>query len=379
MAQHSAATLEGSSRAGGLDWPDGGAGALAGASRRRFLASLSAFGAATFLPAFDLMAQAPGVKPHRVDVHHHFFPPGYLEPLAEWNKRLGVAPGLQGTQKDWTVARAVEEMDKTRLATAILSISTPGIWFGKTEEARRMARICNDFAAKMAQDNPGRFGSFASVPMPDVDGTLQEIDYALGHLKADGIAMMTSFGNKWPGDPTYVPVLEELNRRKAIVYFHPNNPDCCSNLIPDVPAGILEYLQDTARAVSSLMFNGAFARFKDIRFIFSHAGASVPALAGRLINFASRSQKMQAAVGPNGIEAELRKLYYDTANSAYEPTMAALLKLVPVSQVLFGSDYPYLTVEQNLDSMAKVGLSEAELRAIDRDNAVALLPRLSRT
>ena len=126
------------------------------------------------------------------------------------------------------------------------------------------------------------------------------------------------------------------------------------------------------------MFNGAFARFKDIRFVFSHAGASVPALAGRMVNAVSRSAKTQAAVGPNGVEAELRKLYYDTANSAYAPTMAALLALVPISQVLFGSDYPYLTVGQNLESMAQIGLSEAELSAIDRENALSLLPRLSR-
>ena len=162
----------------------------------------------------------------------------------------------------------------------------------------------------------------------------------------------------------------------AIVYFHPLAPNCCGNLMPGVPASMLEYPQDTARAVASLMFNGAFARFKDIRFVFSHAGASVPALAGRMINAASRNAKTLAAVGPNGIEAELRKLYYDTANSAYAPTMAALLKLVPLSQVLFGSDYPYLG--QNLESMAQVGLSQAELRAIDRENALALLPRLAR-
>jgi 6-methylsalicylate decarboxylase len=348
------------------------------AFRRRFLASLSSFGLASVLPSPDLFAQVPAAKPHRVDVHHHFFPPQYLEPLAEWNKREGVAPGLQGSQKEWSVARAVEELDRARLATAVLSISTPGVWFGKADEARRMARTCNEFAAKMAQDHPGRFGSFASVPMPYIEGTLKEIEYALDQLKADGIGMMTSYGDKWPGDPVYAPVFEELNRRKAIVYFHPLAPNCCGNLMPGVPASMLEYPQDTARAVASLMFNGAFARFKDIRFVFSHAGASVPALAGRMINAASRNAKTLAAVGPNGIEAELRKLYYDTANSAYAPTMAALLKLVPLSQVLFGSDYPYLTVGQNLESMAQVGLSQAELRAIDRENALALLPRLAR-
>ena len=349
----------------------------AAVSRRSFVAGATAFGAwaaAGIGVTPNAQAQA---KPRRVDVHHHFFPPRYLEPLADWNKRAGVAPGLQGMQKEWSVASAIEEMDRTQLATAILSISTPGVWFGDAAGARAMARVCNEYAADMVRDHPGRFGLFASTPMPDVDGTLKEIEYALDHLKADGICLMTSYGDTWPGDAAYAAVFEELNRRKAIAYFHPVAPNCCGNLIPGVPAPMIEYPHDTARAVTSLMFNGSFARFKDIRFIFSHAGASVPVLAGRMINAASRSPKLQSAVGPNGIEAELKKLYYDTANAAYAPTMAALMKLVPISQVLFGSDYPYLTVRQNLDSMAQIALSESDLRAIDRENAIVLLPRLS--
>lgn len=348
--------------------------------RRRFLGSLSLLGAMPFLSSADLIAQVLGGRPHRVDVHHHFFPPQYLEPLAEFNRRLNVAPGLQPPQREWSVARTVEEMDKTSVATSILSTSTPGVWFGSAEESRRMARICNEFAAKMSQDYPGRFGLFASVPMPDVEGTLKEITYALDQLKADGIGMMTSWGSKWPGDPAYAPVWEELNRRSAIAYFHPTAPDCCGNLMPGIPVAMLEYPQDTARAVASLLFSGTFARYPNIRFIFSHAGAAVPVLAGRLDNAASRSAALQKGIGPNGIYAELRKLYYDTANSMYEPTMAALLKLVPLSQVLFGSDYPYLTVQQNVESMSKLSsLSEGQRRAIDRDNALKLLPRLART
>ena len=324
------------------------------------------------------MAGSHSTDAHRVDVHHHFFPPQYLEPLAEWNRREGVGQGLQASQKDWSVARAIEQMDRTRLATVVLSISTPGVWFGNAGEARRLARDCNEYAARMCQDHPGRFGSFASVPMPDVDATLAEIAYALDQLKADGIGMPTSFDGKWPGDPAFAPILEELDRRKAVVFFHPLAPDCCGNLVTGVPAPILEYPQDTARAVAWLLFNGALARYPDIRFVFSHGGAAVPVMAGRMINAAARNPRMLAAIGPNGIETELRKLYYDTANAAYAPTMAALLALVPISQVLFGTDYPYLSVEYNLDNMAQLGLSAAQLRAIDRDNAARLLPQLVR-
>lgn len=345
-------------------------------SRRQFLASLAAAGASVTLPLAGAAAQMSSTpSPRRVDVHHHFFPPEYREPLAEWGKQQGVAGGLVAPQRDWSVARALEEMDRGEVATAVLSISTPGIWFGDGEQARHMARLCNEFAAGMAREHRDRFGLFASVPMPDVDVTLAEIAYALDVLKADGIGFMTSYGDIWPGDARFKPVFEELNRRKAVAYFHPLAPNCCGKLQPGIPAALIEYPQDTARAVLSLLFSGVFARYRDIRFIFSHAGGPIPALAGRIVN-GSKSRKDLADIAPEGIERELRRLHYDTANSASAPAMAALLKLVPASQVLFGSDFPYYTVTQNVDGFAALELGQAQRHAIDRGNAERLMPRL---
>ncbi|MGO8915104.1 MAG: amidohydrolase family protein [Stellaceae bacterium] len=335
-------------------------------SRRQFLAALAALGATAALPA-DARAAGAGL----VDVHHHFFPPDYLAPLADWGKREGFG-GLQPPQRDWSVASDLAEMDRTGTATAILSISTPGVWFGDLEAARQIARRCNDYAAGMARDHRGRYGLFAAAPMPDVDGTLAEIAYALDTLKADGIGFMTSYGDVWPGDKRFTPVFEELNRRKAVANFHPLAPDCCGHLIPGVPAAMLEYPQDTARAVVSLLFSGAFARYPDIRFLFSHAGASIPVLAGRIANGA-KARKDLAEIAPDGIESTLRKLYYDTANSAFAPTMAALLAFVPASQVLFGSDYPYYTIAENLAGFDKLALDPVPHHAIARGNAERLL------
>lgn len=193
---------------------------------------------------------------------------------------------------------------------------------------------------------------------------------------AFGIGMTTSFDGAWPGDAKFAPVFEELNRRKAVVYFHPLAPDCCSYLMDYVPASVVEVPQDTTRAVVSLLFSGALNRYKNIRFIFSHAGAGVPVLAGRMANAVTRSAKIAELVGPDGVDGALRKLYYDTANASYAPTFAALLTLVPLSQVLFGTDYPYLTVEQNLQDIAACPLDAAQCLAIDRDNALALFPHL---
>ena len=350
-----------------------------GTSRRRFLASLAALGASSMISIGGASAKpssSTGIanKPGRVDVHHHFFPPPYLEPLREWGSRMGLG-GLQAPQRDWSIPGAIEAMDQNGVATAVLSISTPGVWFGDAEQARHIARLCNDYAAQMGRDHRGRFGLFAATPMPDVEGSLREIEYALDVLKADGIGLMTSYGDKWPGDPTFAPVFEELNRRKAVVYFHPLAANCCGKLMPGVSPSLIEYPHDTARAVVSLLLNGAFAKYTNIRFIFSHAGASIPVLAGRIAN-GTAHRKDLAQIAPNGIEGELKKLHYDTANSAYRPTMAALLDFVPASQVLFGSDYPYLTIAQNVEGMEKIHLTAAQRQAIDRGNAVRLMPRL---
>ena len=316
------------------------------------------------------------VMPYRIDTHFHFFPPAYLEPLAQWGKRVGFG-GLLGPHRDWTKDKALAAMDRNAVATGVLSISTPGVYFGDHAEACAMARLCNEYAAAMARDHPGRFGLFAAMPMPDVDGTLAEIAYALDVLKADGIGLMTSYGDTWPGDPRYAPVFEELDRRKAVVYFHPLAPDCCGATVPGVSASPLEYPYDTARAALSLLINGTFARHGNIRWLFSHAGAAIPVLAGRIANVV-KHRKDVATIAPNGAEAMLQTLHYDTANSTTAPTMAALRAFVPATNILFGSDYPYFSFEENVEGIDALALTTAERRAIERDNALRLLPRLGR-
>jgi predicted TIM-barrel fold metal-dependent hydrolase len=309
--------------------------------------------------------------PRRVDVHHHFFPPAYLDKIEEvvGNKPSPLMTG-------WSAAGVLDHMDKTGVATAILSMSPWGPHFKDVSQARDLARACNDFAAQTSRDHSGRFGLFAAMPLPDVDGALAEIAYALDTLKADGVGLMTSYGDKWPGDPAFAPVFEELNRRKAIVYFHPNTPQCCGNLVPGSTPAMLEWPYDTGRAVLSLLLSGSLVKYPNISWIFSHAGGPVPALAGRIVNM-TRARPDLAQIAPQGVMHELTRLYYDTANAYFAPTMAALLKFVPASQVLFGSDYPYFTLEQNVDGLAEIALALAERQAIDRGNAARLMPRLA--
>jgi 6-methylsalicylate decarboxylase len=344
-------------------------------TRRRFMTGMAAsFGlAATGAGSLSALSQTgrSSARPHRIDVHHHFAPPAWI---AEVKGR----PLLQPANTAWTVEKSIDDMDRGGVAAAVISVTNPGLWFGDTAVTRRLARACNEYGATLVADHPTRFGLFAALPMPDIDGTLAEIAYACDTLKADGIGLFTSYGDSWLGNAAFRPVMEELNRRKAVVHVHPTAANCCRNLdyAPGIGPGSLEYGTDTTRAIVGVAFSGDAVRFPDIRFIWSHAGGTVPFLAGR-IDGASGGAKDRL---PNGFMAELKKFHYDLAGAANPGAIASLLKLVTTSQVLFGTDFPPGgTSAQYAKTLAEIGMfTESDLRAIDRDNAVRLLPRLGR-
>jgi predicted TIM-barrel fold metal-dependent hydrolase len=275
-----------------------------------------------------------------------------------------------------TAAKSLEDMDRNGVATSILSLTTPGVWFGDAAEARRLARELNEHFAKVAAEHKGRYGHFAVLPMPDIDGSLAEIEYALDHLKADGIAFYTSYGNKHLGDATFTPVLEELNRRKALAYTHPCRPDCCAGLLPEITDSAIEYGTDTTRTIASLVFSGAATRFPDIRWIFSHAGGTMPFLIGRFVGLAQSPQFARHL--PDGVLPVLRRFYYDTAQVAHQGAMSSLMTLVAISQVVFGTDFPFRNAADHVKGLGDCGFTADELTAIEHVNAGRLIPRLAR-
>jgi len=263
------------------------------------------------------------------------------------------------------------------IATSVLSVSSPGVWFGDVPEGRRLARIVNDYGAMAAKNHPGRFGLFAALPLPDIDGSLREIEYALDTLKADGIGLLTSYGDKWLGDAAFAPVWTELNRRNAVIYTHPTTAACCGNLHNDVPAVMIEWATDTTRTAASLLFSGTAARYPDIRWILSHGGGTMPFLLSRFV-YQEGTLQGKEAVLPKGLMYELKKFYYDTAQANSAPALAALLKVAPASQILFGTDYPFRTPAEVTGGLAAQRFPAKDLRAIERDNALRLLPELQR-
>lgn len=311
----------------------------------------------------------------RVDVHHHFLPPVFRETMGE--AAIG-APAPNRVAPPWRVEDSLAVMDRYGITTAV--VSAPPLWMPDRAKTRHLTRACNEFAAQMVADHPSRFGAFAALPLPDVAAALKEIDHAFDVLKSDGIGLMTNYDDRYLGHADFAPVFDELNRRKAVVYVHPTSCSCSRGLLPEQPDSLIEFPHDTTRAVSSLLFSGTFGRCPDIRFIFSHAGGTVPYLATRMAILGSIDKGLARHV-PGGVMPILRGLYYDTAISANPISMAALLKLVTPANVLLGTDFPFVPEQGTRSTLAglrEVGFSETELRAVEGGNAARLLERVAR-
>jgi predicted TIM-barrel fold metal-dependent hydrolase len=340
--------------------------------RRTFLtatmASLAALSANRRHASAQVQRGGSATNPRRIDMHHHFAPP-------EWMAEVKGRPLLNAANLKWTAELSLADMDKGGVAASILSITNPGIWFGDKEKTRVLARACNEFGAKLVRAHPTRFGLFATLPLPDVDASLKEIAYAYDTLKTDGIGLLTSYDDAWLGNKAFRPVMEELNRRRAVVAVHPTAANCCRSLEYGLGPGSIEYGTDTTRAIIGVAFSGDAARFPEIRFIWSHAGGSLPFLASR-IDGGSNGAKDAL---PNGFMAEARRFHYDLAGAANKGAIASLLQLVKPSQIVFGTDFPPGgSAASEAEAIASTGMfSEADLRAVDRDNAVRLLPRFA--
>jgi len=195
----------------------------------------------------------------------------------------------------------------------------------------------------------------------------------LDTLHADGIGLLTSYGTTYLGDPSFAPVYAELNRRKAVVYVHPLSPNCCKSLVPGIPVGSIEYATDTTRTIAHLVFSGTSTRFPDITWIFSHSGGTLPFLTGRFLRLA---EERKPAHLPNGPLPEFRRFHYELAQGNTAGQIAALLKMVPLEQVLYGTDFPFRPGAEVNAGIAEYGFAAAELQSIERGAALRLLPRL---
>jgi predicted TIM-barrel fold metal-dependent hydrolase len=306
-----------------------------------------------------------------IDVHHHFLPPFY-KPLAKaWMDKF--ATGVAAVMA-WTPEASLAAMDEARVSRAVLSISSPGVHFGDDAQAGEVARSCNDYAVDLGRQHLGRFDFFAALPMPDVDGAIREAERALALPGARGVGLLSNYGGRYLGEPTFRPLFEWLNRHGAVVYVHPTDAPCCAGLVPQMATPLIEFPVDTARTIASLLWSGTLSAFPKIRFVFSHGGGVLPMVAERVIAMGFVDRALLAKV-PGGAAATLAGIYVDTASVTGPAAMAALTQWLPESHILYGTDFPWGTLASSREALARLGLPADTLAAIESRNASILLGR----
>jgi 6-methylsalicylate decarboxylase len=335
-------------------------------TRREVLAGSIAAVAGTTVGGFSARTFAQDAG--RIDVHHHFASPSWLQAMK-------LIDGDDPVIANWSVQKSLDDMDRGGVATAILSGNAPQARPLGREAATRIARESNEYAKQLAMDYRGRFGVFAMLPLPHIDESLKEVAYALDTLKADGIVVLTNYGDKWLGYPYFDPIWNELNRRKATVYTHPVDANCCVNLVQGVPYAAIEWGADTTRSIVSLIFSGASQKYRDINWIFSHGGGGLTAFAERLLVQMVTTPPYQGKFTREIVQAELSRFHYDTAQVSLDGTAAALAKLVPISQIMYGTDFPYRTAAEQSKGVDAI-FAEDDRKRVNRDNALSILPRL---
>jgi 6-methylsalicylate decarboxylase len=312
----------------------------------------------------------------RIDVHHHVFPPEYLAAIDQLGLKEAGGGGV--AFPEWSPASSIEMMDRQGIQAAIVSVASPGVYFGDAKFARDLARCCNDYSGGLVREYPNRFGVFASVPLPSVYDAIAEAAYALDTLKCDGLVLMGSVADRFLGDPAFEEFMRELNRRNTVVFIHPNVHTSSRQLGLKFPAALFEFLADTTRAVLNLTLSGTLHRYPNIRWILSHAGGAIPSHAWRWA-LADRSPIVKQNA-PRGVLTYLRELYFDTALSPSPYAMRPVLDLAGPKHIIFGSDFLHEDVLdfeiQQLDELDV--FDESAKSMVANQNARELFPRLAR-
>jgi predicted TIM-barrel fold metal-dependent hydrolase len=308
-----------------------------------------------------------------IDVHSHpILPFGEGAPMGERQKL-----------PDWSVESALSYMEEHDISACVLS-SPASANSATGQEARDIARRTNEVLAEIVSRHPNRFGAVATLPALDADGALAEIGYALDTLKLDGVTTTTSINDIYLGEPQFDPWFDELNRRSATFFVHPTITKAGETLLNGLNASVIEFMFDTTRAITNLVATGAKKRFSQIKIIAAHGGGNIPFLVNRI-----QTLEHTFGVGPGRLELspeEVREgiasFYYDLTAATSEAQLCAILKLVPVAQLLMGLDNPFMPQSSFAPAIADVGryptFSETDLRSISYANAFRLYPELAK-
>jgi 6-methylsalicylate decarboxylase len=311
-----------------------------------------------------------------VDLHQHVIPDFYWEASNEDGNAAG---GI--TPPRWSLDGAIAYLDEAGIDVAVPSISTPGVHFGDDGAARTLARRVNEYLADLRRRRPDRYGGFAALPLPDVDGSLEALEYALDVLELDGVSLMTNAGGSYLGDSRFDPIFAELQRRAAVVFVHPTaSPDPIAHTL-GLPDTLLDYPVDTSRAIAKLHYSNTFARTPDVKYVFVHAGGTIPFLAGRFA-IVDDMDVIPGAHERGAFVDALPRFYWDTASAFSDPVLRMLRSVTGVGNVVFGTDYPYPRDSISIGGLRQLqntdALEDDERRGVLGGSAARLIPRLAR-
>ncbi len=311
-----------------------------------------------------------------VNLHHHVIPDFYWEATNEDGNAAG---GI--TPPHWSLQGAIAYLDEARIDIALPSISTPGVHFGDDAAARTLARRVNEYLADLKRRRPDRFGGFAALPLPDVDGSLEQIEYALDVLELDGVSMMTNADGSYLGDSRFDPIFAELQRRGAVVFIHPTaSPDPIAHTL-GLPDSLLDYPVDTSRAIAKLHYSNTFAKTPDVKYVFAHAGGTIPFVASRFA-IVDEMDVIPGAHERGAFADTLPRLYWDTASAFSDPVLHMLRSVTGLGNVVFGTDYPYPHDAISIAGLGQIHdtaeLEDGERRGVLGGTAARLIPRLAR-
>ncbi len=310
-----------------------------------------------------------------IDVHQHVIPDFYWEAS---NEDGNLAGGINPPR--WTLDGAIAYLDEAGIDVAVPSISAPGVHFGDDAAARVLARRVNEYLAGIKRDRPDRFGGFAAVPLPDVDGSLETIEYAFDVLELDGVSLMTNAGGSYLGDSRFDAIFDELQRRQAVVFVHPTaSPDPIAHTL-GLPDALLDYPVDTSRAVAKLHYSNTFARTPDVKYVFPHGGGTIPFVASRFA-IVDEMDVIPGAAERGPFAETIERMHWDTASAFGDPVLHLLRSVAGLGNVMFGTDYPYPLDEISIGGLRALErtaeLDDEERGAVLGETAVRLIPRLA--
>jgi len=354
-------------------------------TRRNFVSYLTALGVGTTLAGGlgstrAMAAASPedaveGKPKKRIDVHHHIVPRTYVEAM---NKAgYGTIGGVPFPK--WEPETLERSFDVLGISKAIVSISAPGVAVPDVGAEKEIARHVNEYSAELMRDFGSRVGAFATIPMSSVDSAIAESTYALDTLGLNGVCLFSNHQGVYLGDAALDEYMDYLNQRDAIVFVHPTLP--LKELLPPVSLDppLVEFVFETTRAVSNMLYNGVLERDPRIRFVLAHLGGTMPFISWRmgLFEHSPRQEFVDfRARCPKPVKEYLAGLYYDIGVSCSEGNLRNVLSFIPEEHVLFGSDFPFAAqsfIDLNTRSLMESGvLNQAGLEKVNSTNAERL-------